>query len=859
MPWIAVSTLATTTPVRRRSTFALLVLAFLSLGFEWEGRLTRLRRELASSDPARRREVVQLLANYPAAEVRTALLGALEDPDVGVRAEAAAAVGRVRLREAVPRLLDWLDEPEGDLRAAAARALGRIGHESAIPSLVRILGDPNGDVRRAGIAALAAIGGDEVIVPLLGRLDDREPAVRVDAATELGRLGDPRAVVPMVGRARDDAPEVRAAVYGALGELGDARAVPALIQALRDEAPSARLAAVAALGTLGSEEAVRPLVQLLDPEGDARVARAATAALGRIPGASAREAIVRALASSRTRVMATQAILDRVRRGAFAGETEDARAMVVLLAEALDQAHEPGHATQLARTLLEMASSVGIEAAAPALLSALREGRGEPPPILRALGTTGAPEALVPLLERLPSDELRVRMAVLDALERYFERAAPDGRAADPLLAVLGEVTEPEREPIIRLLGTIRAARALPALRALLAHSDPALRLAAVGAIGAIGDPDGAPALLPLLDDPNPRLRYEAARALGAAATAELSARLLERLADREPVDRHALLLALARALPRLDESGALSPELERRALERLLAFSEAHDRQLAARALDAIAAWRPSAAAEPLVRALGRAGPRAGLAIARTLGELDHPAARRALREQLASESVSLVTAVASILGERGTKEDGALLVERALELPWPASAAAAFSLARLARRDQLDAEAAHSGLCRLAESHDPFVRANVAIAMAALAAPACPDGANPLRWLGPIHASVVRAAAARWAHAAARAGHLPSAEADAALAACAGELLVPDVAAACARPTMPPLEAVADVYAYAPDGERLWSGRLVALRLADGSVWITYSDANGHLRLAGAPRGTLVLEDPAATPLEP
>jgi len=845
--------------VRRASVLVLAILALASLGFEWEGRLTRLRRELGSHDPARRREVVQLLASYPAAEVREPLLAALEDPDAGVRVEAASAVGRVQLTEAVPRLLDWLDDPDADVRAAAARALGDIGQESTIPSLVRILGDPSSDVRRAGVAALAGIGGDEVIVPLLGRLDDAEPRVRVDAATLLGHLDDPRAVVPLVGRARDDTPEVRAAIHVALGELGDARAVPALIQGLRDEAPDPRLAAIGALGRLGSQEAVRPLVALLGPSEDPRVPRAVTAALGQLSGEPAREAIVGALADSRTRVMAAQTIVERVRRSALTGQSEDAAATVTSLARALDEAHEPGHATQIARTLLEIAPFQGIEGAAPALLAALRDGRGEPPPVLRALGATGAPEALVPLLERLPSDEVRIRMAVLEALRRYFEQAAPDGRAADPLLAVVGEVTEPEREPVVRLLGQVRAARALPTLRTLLAHESAELRLAAVRAIGAIGDPEGAPALVPLLDDPDARLRYEAARAIGAAASSELTAELVERLGQREPVDRHALLAALAAALPRLDAAGSLPQPLGRRALSTLLAFAEGDDRELAARALDVIVAWRPADATQPLVEALARSGPEASLAIARTLGELDDPRARAALLELLDGDVVSLATVVASILGERGTREDGALLLARAPELPWPASAAAAFSLARLARRGQLELGSAHPGLCRLAGSHDPFVRANVAIAMAALAAPACRDGASPLGWLDARHAAVVRAAAARWTHAAREAGHLEPAAASAALDACAAEPLAPDVSLVCARPGLPALDGTADVYAYAPDGVHLWGGRLVALRLSDGTVWITRSDANGHLRLHSAPRGELVLEDPAATPLEP
>ena len=90
-------------------------------------------------------------------------------------------------------------------------------------------------------------------------------------------------------------------------------------------------------------------------------------------------------------------------------------------------------------------------------------------------------------------------------------------------------------------------------------------------------------------------------------------------------------------------------------------------------------------------------------------------------------------------------------------------------------------------------------------------------------------------------------------------ALARCADEPLLPDVARVCARPAMPDLDSEADVFAHTSDGRGLLRQRTVALRLADGSVWVTLTDANGHLRLADAPTGSLALEDPSATPLEP
>jgi HEAT repeat protein len=844
--------------VRRLTALGLVALALLNLGFEWEGRLARLRRELSSPSPARRREVIELLAHYPATEVREALLGALEDPDPSVRTAAAAAAGQVRLAEAAPVLMDWLDDPDADVRAAAARALGPIGDSRSIPSLVRILGDNQSDVRRAGVMALATLGGDEVIVPLLGRLDDVDARVRLEAAQRLGRLGDPRAAVPLVGRARDDAPEVRTAVYAALGELGDPRAVAALVQGLRDEAPDPRLAAIGGLGRLRSDEAVRPLAALLAAgHTDGRVPRAVVAALGQLPGAEAREALVTALADPRARSSAGEVLLERAQRSALRGDAEEGAGTIAALASALEDARDVAHANQIATILLDVAPHHPTATAAPALLRALGEGRGEAPPVLRALGATGAPEALLPLLERLSSDEPRIRTAALDALRHYFDRNPPDGRAADPLLTALAHVPAAEREPIVDLLGRLGAPRALPTLRTLLGHADPALRRAAIRAMGAIGDPEGAPALLPLLADRDARLRYEAAQALGAAADPSMLPAILEQLQAREPTDRHALLTTLTAALPRWSSASELPAPLAEQARATLLELAEGADETLAARALSAFVAWRDPGATDGLLSLLERAGPDRALTLVRALAELDTPEARAALRRELTGPSLSRATQAASVLGERGTAEDGALLLERAGALPWPGSAAATFALARLARRGALPLDQAHPGLCRLAQSHDPFVRANVAAAMAALAAPPCPDGPSPLDWLTPGRAAVVRAAAARWAHASA--SHLDATAVAQALATCAADPLTADVAATCARPELPPLGATADVIAYGPDGTRLWSRRWVALRLADGSVLVTQTDANGQLRLHDAPRGELRLEDPSATPLEP
>jgi hypothetical protein len=69
----------------------------------------------------------------------------------------------------------------------------------------------------------------------------------------------------------------------------------------------------------------------------------------------------------------------------------------------------------------------------------------------------------------------------------------------------------------------------------------------------------------------------------------------------------------------------------------------------------------------------------------------------------------------------------------------------------------------------------------------------------------------------------------------------------------------TAPPTREPTDVYAYAADGVTLLRGRLTALRLTDGTAYLGYADANGHLRLPSAPKGPIRLEDPTQAPLDP
>jgi HEAT repeat protein len=830
-------------------------------GFEWGGGIHRLERALSSDDPAQRIDVVRRLAHEPGADARALLLRALDDPSAAVRAEAVGALGEARAVEAVPRLESWLGDGSAEVRASAARALGRIGDPAARPSLVRALGDGDAAVRQVAIEALARIGGPEVLVPIQGMLEDDEDPVRVAAAEALGELGDERAVVPLVGRARDEVPEVRDAVARALGRLGSPRAIPALLQALEDESEVVRLSAVSGLGRLGDPRAVDPLAEAL-ASSNPRLREAALAALGAIGGERAVHVAAEALAEPSLRATAAEVLLATARREAREGGPGPTLDRLV---EVLGATSDRGLATAVARVLAEAQAAGPAPALAAPLLDALRDGRGEPSAVVLALARTGAPEALLPLLQaadaavsaRDPDPDGALR--TLAALEAYFTRAPADGRAADPLLGLLERARSPEvRASIARLLGRAGAARAVPELRALLSAEDDGLRLAAVTALGRIGegattDSSGGAAgatdaLLPLLDDSIAEVRYRAALAYGAGADDGQLARLVERLTGRRRADRHALLIALGRALPRLGPE--LPQALAARVAEALDDRMRGLDPQAAARALDTARRWGSERALAAVLAALDHPSPTIRRQASRALGDFDVDRARHEARARLGRGGARLDVGLATALGEVGDATDADGLFAAA-ERGWPASGAASFALARLARRGALPVELAPR-LCALAASREPYVRANALTALTALGAPACPD-LDALALLSPGHDAAVRVAAARLL------GADPGRAHAAALGRCAASEPAPELARACAEPALPPLGAPAEVYAYDATGTELARDRLMALRLGDGSVLVAFTDANGFLYLDRSPEGPLLLEDPVAASLEP
>lgn len=216
-----------------------------------------------------------------------------KDPQDQVRAAAATALGAIgpQAKDAVPELLLGLVPGPGraTLRSESLEALKRIG-PAAVPGLNQALKAKNALVRAGAAQILATFGpaSAPALANLIICLDDGDARVRPQAALALGRIGRNkarRAVPGLVQALGDDQLRVRICVAIALALLKEkpARAVPLLTEGLNHKDPIVRALTCEGLGVLGKQaKEFVPALGIALQDDDARVKRAAGAALSRI-------------------------------------------------------------------------------------------------------------------------------------------------------------------------------------------------------------------------------------------------------------------------------------------------------------------------------------------------------------------------------------------------------------------------------------------------------------------------------------------------------------------------------------------------------------------------------------------------
>ncbi|MBK7579397.1 MAG: HEAT repeat domain-containing protein [Myxococcales bacterium] len=240
-----------------------------------------LRNQLESGSSARLRWVAaQALGKRSDLPSVTALATALAKPDETwmVRAEAAAALGKVRGEQALDALLESVNVDHPKVRRAVARALGVFRVPAAAKALEKLARrDPSYLVSADALRSLGKTRQKHALKVLRELIDKKSWADvgRAGALDGMAWLGDDDAVADVMKRTRYGYPtRGRRAAISALARLSDSRKARVHFEELLDDHdPHLRIDAVNALVSLGDLKSRGPLRRALDRDLDGRVAR----------------------------------------------------------------------------------------------------------------------------------------------------------------------------------------------------------------------------------------------------------------------------------------------------------------------------------------------------------------------------------------------------------------------------------------------------------------------------------------------------------------------------------------------------------------------------------------------------------
>ncbi len=190
------------------------------------------------------------------------LLLHVQDENKQVREYVIAALGTLKVVDAIPEISAVLAQEQFERRYVAAWSLGEIGDPKAVPALISSLSDQNSEVRRYATRALIKLN-KIAVMPLLDYLAHAKGEGAAAAIRAVGDIADKRALETLLTLVTG---EHRAEAFLALGKLRDPRAESALLVGLEDSDSTVRMNAAMALGPLGSPAAADALLKTVDDE-----------------------------------------------------------------------------------------------------------------------------------------------------------------------------------------------------------------------------------------------------------------------------------------------------------------------------------------------------------------------------------------------------------------------------------------------------------------------------------------------------------------------------------------------------------------------------------------------------------------
>lgn len=190
------------------------------------------------------------------------LLQQVRAEDKQMREYVVAALGTLKVVDAIPAISSVLATPSLERRYVAAWALGEIADAAAVPPLIGALADENDEVRRYATRALIKLN-KAAVDPLIDYLARAQGEGAAAAIRALGDIADKRALEVLLAKTQG---EQRGEAFLALGKLRDVRAESALLTGLQDPESLVRMNAAMALGPLGGPAAAQALEKTLEDE-----------------------------------------------------------------------------------------------------------------------------------------------------------------------------------------------------------------------------------------------------------------------------------------------------------------------------------------------------------------------------------------------------------------------------------------------------------------------------------------------------------------------------------------------------------------------------------------------------------------
>jgi HEAT repeat protein len=502
--------------------------AAITLGWLKEERSERALVELLG-DPGLQEYVTHALVSIGYRDPEAFAYG-LAHPVDGVRQGTLRCLAWIAPAAGIDLVAPLIHDPSPEVRAEAAAAIGRLGDEDAAMLLFELLGDENELIQESAMGALSRMSPERVVPLLLQALSSDDTAVRVRAAETLGLLREPKTAPPLMTLAGDSREAVRRAALKALGEI-DAPGVGDLLRAaLRDGSSLVRQQAVLSLGKRQEVETAPDLVPLLD-DPDPRMRFVALRALGQIRNPEVVPRVIPFLAEARKelRFAAVEAL----------GAIRAVAAVKPLTAILVDPDRN------LRRATAESLGLIGDPQVVPSLILALEDEHWSVRcAASAALGRIGSPKATPALLARLDDEDATVRRSAIAALGDIR-----DARAASRLVRAL-------EDPALQATAVEALGRmGMPALSEIersFSGTGPEVKRLLVDLAGRLEDRRARKLLLVALADPSATVRSEAALAVGEAGHLEALRPLMElKSGDPAPEVRQAAATALKKLAPR--------------------------------------------------------------------------------------------------------------------------------------------------------------------------------------------------------------------------------------------------------------------------------------------------------------------